>query len=142
MSTAEEYEEERRLCYVGFTRAKQRLFVTNAKRRRIFGSISCNKPSEFLDSIPKNLLLSVPSLGSPSSSFDSSISEDRGEISRHRITSQENPYSIGTKVLHSEFGSGVVIRRDGDEDNLKIVVFFKQAGKKTLSVKHSKLILL
>ncbi len=142
MAAPEEYEEERRLCYVGFTRAKQYLFLTNAKRRRVFGSVSYNNPSEFLDSIPKDLLAITASLGNPSGEADSSSQEEWGETPCSRVPSQRTPYAIGTKVIHPKFGSGVIIRREGDEDDLKVIIFFKQAGKKTLAVNHAKLIIL
>ena len=56
ISEPKELEEERRLCYVGITRAKENLFLTNSKQRTIFGSTSCNQPSRFLKEIPKELL--------------------------------------------------------------------------------------
>ncbi len=71
-----ELEEERRLCYVGITRAKNNLYLTCAKRRTIFGSTSCNQVSRFVREIPENLLEGVESINS---SYNNSLYEDREE---------------------------------------------------------------
>tara|TARA_B100000686_G_C16789782_1_gene977847 strand:- start:1941 stop:3752 length:1812 start_codon:yes stop_codon:yes gene_type:complete len=142
MASPEEYEEERRLCYVGFTRAKKNLFLTNAKRRKVFGSISCNGPSDFLDSIPSNLITEIPSLASGSTKETLTSSKDThyGQLTAPRSEKTSEPYTIGSKVVHPKFGSGVIIHRDDDGEGLKLVVFFKQAGKKTLAARYANLI--
>ena len=144
MASPEEYEEERRLCYVGFTRAKKKLFLTNAKHRRIFGSLSSNNPSDFLESVPPDLIVQIASLAEDSQieEFEKSPSYFN-ESSKQAMPHPKNSlvsFALGSKVIHPKFGSGVIIRRDGNEDNLKLVVFFKQAGKKTLAKKYANLI--
>lgn len=145
MQNEEEYEEERRLCYVGFTRARQRLFISNARRRKIFGNTQSNFPSDFLQSIPDEVIERAESLGSrfvaaPAENFSG------GEPSRWRpaetLPSPGAPaYSVGTKVIHPKFGTGVVIKREGGEDNLKVQVFFtKLKQRKTLAVNLANLI--
>ncbi|MFQ5450274.1 MAG: ATP-dependent helicase [Nitrospinaceae bacterium] len=145
MSDNAEYEEERRLCYVGFTRAKKMLFVSNARRRRIYGSTFNYRPSEFLNSIPEKILVREscadgnpfpPSETAPSYAIRSrpepeiSLTEEYGEN-----------YSVGSRVLHPIFGKGVVIRKTGNEDDLKVEIFFKPPhGKKKIAVNHAKLI--
>ena len=140
MSDSAEYEEERRLCYVGFTRAKKRLFISYARRRRIYGSNFNYPPSEFINSIPEEVLVREPGeykgeisesfLGSTNLSF--SVEEE----------STQN-YPIGTKVLHPKFGSGIVINRSGEEEDLKLEVFFKGPhGKKKLAANLANLIIL
>jgi len=140
MSDSAEYEEERRLCYVGFTRAKKRLFISYARRRRIYGSNFNYPPSEFINSIPEEVLVresgeykgetSESFLGSTNLSF--SVEEE----------STKN-YPIGTKVLHPKFGSGIVINRSGEEEDLKLEVFFKGPhGKKKLAANLANLIIL
>ena len=140
MSDSAEYEEERRLCYVGFTRAKKRLFISYARRRRIYGSNFSYPPSEFINSIPEEVLVREPGeykgetsesfLGSANLSF--SVEEE----------STQN-YPIGTKVLHPKFGSGIVINRSGEEEDLKLEVFFKGPhGKKKLAANLANLIIL
>ena len=140
MSDSAEYEEERRLCYVGFTRAKKRLFISYARRRRIYGNNFNYPPSEFINSIPEEVLVREPGeykgeisesfLGSTNLSF--SVEEE----------STQN-YPIGTKVLHPKFGSGIVINRSGEEEDLKLEVFFKGPhGKKKLAANLANLIIL
>ena len=142
MSDSAEYEEERRLCYVGFTRAKKRLFVSNARRRRIYGNTFNYPPSEFLNSIPNEVMVR-----------ESGFQEYPKETSIHYSGSSNSPFvvetestvnfSIGTKVLHPKFGSGIVINRSGGEEDLKLEVFFKSPhGKKKLAANLANLIIL
>jgi DNA helicase-2/ATP-dependent DNA helicase PcrA len=143
MSSTEEFEEERRLCYVGITRAKSRLMITNARRRRIYGNTYNYQPSDFLASIPGEVLQKEMALGGYETPSSSSY-DRRPEISlpeaTPRTTFKEGEYSIGTKVLHPKFGSGVVVNREGNEGDWKVIVFFKKAGKKKLAVNHANLI--
>ena len=139
MSDSAEYEEERRLCYVGFTRAKKRLFISYARRRRIYGSNFSYPPSEFINSIPEEVLVREPGeyKGETSDSFLGSTN-----LSFSVEESAQN-YPIGTKVLHPKFGSGIVINRSGEEEDLKLEVFFKGPhGKKKLSANLANLIIL
>jgi ATP-dependent DNA helicase UvrD/PcrA len=149
MSDPAEYEEERRLCYVGFTRAKKMLFVSNARRRKIYGSVFNYSPSQFLLSIPDDILTKESSLGeenkmpsfSSNSSSSSSSSPSYAIRSQSKSASMDQPYSIGSKLLHPAFGTGVVMNRTGNEDDLKLEIFFKRPhGKKKIAVKHAKLI--
>ena len=143
MSDPAEYEEERRLCYVGFTRAKKMLFLSNARRRRIYGSTFNYPPSQFLLSIPSEILEKENSMGAEK--FVASPSPSSGPSyairSKPRAATVDKPYSIGSKLLHPTFGPGVVMNRAGNEDELKLEIFFKRPhGKKKISVKHAKLI--
>ena len=140
MSDSAEYEEERRLCYVGFTRAKKRLFISYARRRRIYGSNFSYPPSEFINSIPEEVLVREPGeyKGETSESF-------LGSTNLSFSVEEESPknYPIGTKVLHPKFGSGIVINRSGEEEDLKLEVFFKGPhGKKKLAANLANLIIL
>ena len=140
MSDSAEYEEERRLCYVGFTRAKKRLFISYARRRRIYGSNFSYPPSEFINSIPEEVLLreSGEYKGEPSDSF---LGSTNLSFSVEEESTQN--YPIGTKVLHPKFGSGIVINRSGEEEDLKLEVFFKGPhGKKKLAANLANLIIL
>ncbi len=142
MSNSEEYEEERRLCYVGFTRAKKRLFVSHARRRRIYGNTFNYLPSEFLHSIPDEVMVRESGvqeyqMGTPSRFSGTSNTSFAVE------TESAVEFSIGTKVLHPKFGSGIVINRTGEEDDLKLEVFFKGPhGKKKLAANLANLITL
>ncbi len=143
MGSTEEYEEERRLCYVGFTRAKKRLMVTNARRRRIYGNTFTYPPSDFLASVPRDIMEMEASYEEAPVFSDRSYykEEEVSTIPPGRSTTNAHmDYAIGTKVLHPKFGSGVVVNREGSEEELKGVVFFKKAGKKKLAVNHANLI--
>ena len=155
MSDPEEYEEERRLCYVGFTRARKKLFITHARQRRIYGNIFNYQPSDFLLSIPDEVMTressgfsseTAPSFGGRPASTQGasrapSYQEQRDD--GYSIGTKDGTYSIGTKVLHAKFGSGIVLNLSGGEENLSLEVFFKAPyGKKKLSVSHAKLIVL
>lgn len=147
MSSNEEYEEERRLCYVGFTRARKKLIISNARRRRIYGSTFNYQPSDFLLSIPSELLDVETGFQSPSlmPSYSFSRDADFSQIPSIPISSASTRgrYSIGTKVLHPTFGPGIIVNKEGGDDDLKVDIFFnKSAGKKKLSVNHANLIVL
>ncbi len=145
MSDNAEYEEERRLCYVGFTRARKRLFLSNARSRRIYGSVFNYPPSEFLLSIPKDVLQKEE--GPQQERFTTSggirsyaVSSAPSEV---QVESSGDEYAVGKKVLHPKFGAGVIINRAGNDEDLKVEIFFKKPyGKKKLAVNHANLITL
>lgn len=106
----QEMEEERRLCYVGFTRAEKYLFITHAQCRRIFGSVYMNTPSRFIDDIPEKLRKyhskkpSVQAIHSRLEKADKKnivLDEDLGQ------------YKSGDKVLHPKFGEGRIVQIKG-----------------------------
>ena len=140
MSDSAEYEEERRLCYVGFTRAKKRLFISYARRRRIYGNNFSYPPSEFINSIPEEVLVRESGEYKEESS-ESFLGSTNLLFSVEKESTQN--YPIGTKVLHPKFGSGIVINRSGEEEDLKLEVFFKGPhGKKKLAANLANLIIL
>jgi len=142
MSDSAEYEEERRLCYVGFTRAKKRLFVSHTRRRRIYGNTFNYPPSEFLNSIPDEVM--VRELGFQEYQTGTSIQYSGSSNSSFAVETESTvSFSIGTKVLHPKFGQGIVINRSGEEEDLKLEVFFKGPhGKKKLAANLANLIIL
>ncbi len=149
MSSNEEYEEERRLCYVGFTRARKKLFVSNARRRRIYGNVYNYPPSDFLSSIPAEVMIREVSPEcerqqvSSVSSFSSSTAYTDLPAPELSVGGSDGTYSVGTKVLHPKFGKGVVINKEGGEEDLKVEIFFQRPhGKKKLAVNYAKLIVL
>lgn len=115
--TMEELEEERRLCYVGMTRAKSNLFLTNSVQRNIYGQYQRNFPSMFLQDIPSQYII-VSSPPSPE--------EKRG-------------LSEGKKVHHPKFGLGIVRASEGQGDSLKLTISFQKFGKKKLVAKYASL---
>ncbi len=113
----EQMEEERRLCYVGMTRAKQQLYLLHSTSRLLFGQTQHNPPSRFLSDIPVEL--------QQSSAFGSSA---RVEAIRERKLDVE--FNPGDQIQHAKFGQGIVVRVDGDE----LVAAFAGIGQKTLSL--------
>jgi DNA helicase-2/ATP-dependent DNA helicase PcrA len=151
----EQLEEERRLCYVGMTRARQRLVLTGAARRRVFGEYQASKPSRFIDEVPPELLDRIAP--SPSSSTSFSHYEFRtnpyGRGRRGGHTKEEEPaYAYenedqtsgmalrpGMRVRHPQFGVGSVISVEALEDDTKLVVRFAAVGQKTLRARYARL---
>ena len=150
-----ELEEERRLCYVGITRAQQRLVLTSAARRRVFGDYQSNDPSRFIDEIPRELMEEVPSsfVSPHQSSFLHARANPYGPAWRGRRAREEPaPYAYededqsasgglrpGARVRHPTFGDGTVLSVEPLEDDTKLVVRFSSVGQKTLRAKFAKL---
>ncbi|MCW8947621.1 MAG: ATP-binding domain-containing protein, partial [Sedimenticola sp.] len=127
----EKLEEERRLCYVGMTRAMEQLYLTYAESRRLHGSESYPMPSRFLREIPVDLVREVRS---------------RPQISRPAyapaatgFASHESGYQLGQRVLHAKFGEGVVLNAEGQGGSARVHVNFEQVGAKWLVVAYANL---
>ena len=158
----EALEEERRLCYVGMTRARQRLVLTGAARRRIFGEYKASEPSRFIDEVPAELVdRLVPSFSSSSSyqtPFTSSYDYKpnpyaRGGKTGAGRTREDAPtYSYededqstgmtlrpGMRVRHQQFGVGNIISVEPLDGDAKLVVRFSGVGVKTLRAKFARL---
>jgi DNA helicase-2/ATP-dependent DNA helicase PcrA len=153
----DELEEERRLCYVGMTRARRRLVLTGAARRRVFGEYQSCEPSRFLDEIPATLMERITPARSPryDSAFAHSHYEFRtnpygrkgGGRSRERQASyayeDEDQSStgvrMGMRVRHAQFGVGTVTAVEEHNDDVKITVKFISVGVKKLLAKYAKL---
>jgi DNA helicase-2/ATP-dependent DNA helicase PcrA len=154
----EELEEERRLCYVGMTRARQRLVLTGAGRRRVFGEYRASEPSRFIDEIPQELLERIAPAYSPG--FQGRFSQyevhanpyGRGGSPRGRVRDAEPVYAYededqstgmtlraGMRVRHAQFGVGNVVSVEPLDDDAKLVVRFTQVGVKTLRAKFARL---
>jgi DNA helicase-2/ATP-dependent DNA helicase PcrA len=152
----EELEEERRLCYVGMTRARSRLVLTGAARRRIFGEYQASEPSRFIDEVPAELVERIqPSLSSP---YQGNLSHyefrtnpyGRGRRGRTREETPAYAYEDedqstglalrpGMRVRHPQFGVGSVISIEALNDDTKLVVRFAAVGQKTLRAKYARL---
>ena len=121
--------EERRLCYVGITRAMQKLVITYAECRRLHGSESFNAPSRFVREIPVELLQEVRlqgTLAQPVSSFTQAEVPDTG-------------LSLGQRVYHQVFGEGVVLNFEGRGANARVEVNFDDEGGKWLVLQYANL---
>lgn len=117
-------EEERRLCYVGITRSKEKLYLTSTSRRRIFGTEHRSIPSRFITEIPRNLLRW--------DSFNDGMAETTSLEIKEVDDSKGNGYVVGEKVRHHSFGNGVVTRIEGKGKESKVVIQFPIYGKKKI----------
>ncbi|MBI5748093.1 MAG: UvrD-helicase domain-containing protein [Nitrospinae bacterium] len=142
IGSEKEMEEERRLCYVGITRAKERLFLTNAERRRIYGQEMYNPPSEFIDDIPGELIRKWPVVSDQWSKGRNKMLQAHDPVctTHHSsLTTHHLPFAVGSKITHPQFGSGVVLQKEGSGENEKLTIFFRNAGKKKLALKYTHL---
>jgi DNA helicase-2/ATP-dependent DNA helicase PcrA len=155
----EDMEEERRLFYVGITRAKERLFLSRARRRSTFGVGRANLPSRFLDELPTELILQEEKPGKMENlffgetpwhrSFDqaSGEKEDFSQEGLPRTTEREvsfvpegfYPLRIGMRVRHSKFGEGRVTSVEGMDEDQKATIAFAMVGPKRLKVCYANL---
>ncbi|TGD72767.1 DNA helicase II [Mangrovimicrobium sediminis] len=125
-------EEERRLCYVGITRAMQKLYITYAESRRLHGSESFNTPSRFIREIPVDLLQEVRlnnTLSRPVSSLERAAVPDTG-------------LGLGQRVFHQMFGEGTVLNFEGRGGSARVEVNFDTEGSKWLVLQYANLQLL
>jgi DNA helicase II / ATP-dependent DNA helicase PcrA len=150
MNSSSELEEERRLFYVGITRARERLYLSYAQTRYINGLLEFQEPSRFLRDInPLHLRgWSLPGRTREVTEYDESgefMQRPEAPIKRRSRSSAPPPvsnlipYKIGDLVKHPEFGLGVVTAKSGDIENLKIRVAFEGMGSKLLAVKYAPL---
>ncbi|MFT3875420.1 MAG: UvrD-helicase domain-containing protein [Propioniciclava sp.] len=144
MSDPDELAEERRLAYVGITRARERLYLSRSTVRVMWGQPQYNPASRFLAEIPGRLL-DWRRLGESVGGYASTASRRSEQSWRSTIgfgASAPKPkavpaLAVGDKVLHTTFGMGRVTETHGAGDSLKVVVDFGSAGVKKLSVKHA-----
>jgi DNA helicase-2/ATP-dependent DNA helicase PcrA len=143
-----ELEEERRLCYVGITRAQQRLVLTAAARRRVFGEYQASEPSRFLEEIPPRLIEELPSVAAshprvPIPGRRAGRDRHHEEVPAFAYEDEDQSASLvlrrGTTVRHPQFGNGTVLNIEMLTDDTKLVVDFTSVGRKTLRAKYAKL---
>jgi DNA helicase-2/ATP-dependent DNA helicase PcrA len=124
-------EEERRLFYVGMTRAEERLYLTYARQRRKYNNIVTNVASMFLDELPEVLIQLEHENGAENLHRKSTVSARRKKIQSYFDTvvnheHNEHNYIVGQPVYHAIFGQGEVVKTEGAGDKMKITVFFKK----------------
>ncbi len=128
-----ELEEERRLCYVGMTRAEERLYLTSSASRRLYGQSRWNVPSRFI---------AEAGLSSGAVFEDDYVPLLTGEKvleNNNDEKSYDVEWSVGDMISHSEFGEGRIIKCSGDGEDLKVEVLFKTGEKKKLMAKYAPL---
>ncbi|MEJ2201307.1 MAG: 3'-5' exonuclease, partial [Desulfuromonadaceae bacterium] len=146
----DELEEERRLCYVGMTRAMEKLYLSHARRRRVFGDYQFNPPSRFLGEIPASALHDTPAPAlhktaghNLASIFEqlapSPLADDElpFEEDVRLVPDAEEGIRIGMQVRHLKFGVGTVRRIEGQGDNQKVIIYFRSVGAKKLLLKFA-----
>jgi len=149
---ADDIEEERRLCYVCLTRARERLVLTGAARRRVFGEYQATEPSRFLDEIPSELVdrvepVAPPRWQEPQRAYRGAWGRPRGTTPRAAKPSfadededQSAPgVRAGMRVRHRQFGVGTVVAVEDHGDDLKVTVKFAAAGTKKLLASYANL---
>jgi len=150
LASRDALEEERRLCYVGMTRAMERLHLTWAASRQVFGQRRLSEPSRFLEEIPRESLEVSGGWRRPEAPRRSRTDAPEWAIRRPEATRDAAPPAPagasemrpGVRVRHPLFGVGTVLRRDGDGDELKLTVAFAGVGAKKLVARYAGLELL
>jgi DNA helicase-2/ATP-dependent DNA helicase PcrA len=150
---ADRLPEERRLCYVGLTRAMQRLYLTHAESRRIFGRTAYRDPSRFLSELPPEALedvrprvsVSRPLYTAPGPAIARSDLAAQAADTRRRsraaapIAGEDMPMRLGTRVRHPKFGEGTILRFEGSGESRQVHVNFESAGQKWLMYELARL---
>lgn len=129
-------EEERRLCYVGMTRAKRRLFLTHAEARRLHGSDFYPVASRFIREIPAELIEEVRMRADVSHKV---FRRNAQRASGGDSGADNGDFRLGQRVEHPKFGEGVVLMYEGQGSHARVQVNFENAGAKWLVVAYANL---
>lgn len=127
-------EEERRLCYVGMTRAMQQLYITYAESRRIYGRENYSRPSRFIKEIPPQYLQEIrlkAQVATPMA--NNRFSKSQGSFN-------DTGFNVGQRVQHPKFGEGIVTNFEGQGAQARVQVNFDDFGSKWLVVAYAKLV--
>jgi DNA helicase II / ATP-dependent DNA helicase PcrA len=148
LSDTTELEEERRLCYVGMTRAEQRLVLTHADRRTLWGGVAYNPPSRFLEEIPEELIVRRGSVGAPTTTRSTTARASGGDDRRAGrrgsagvdVVDLDEGFRPGDTVLHPRFGRGLVVEVAPAGDDHEVSVDFEEVGMKHLMLAYAALV--
>ncbi len=155
MENNEEMEEERRLAYVGITRAERKLYLTNAYSRMLYGRVQRNQPSDFVDEIDDQLIQSENqgglSFGKTSQGLYGGYASQASQATTYRSTPRRTPgkkvapkvantgtgadkesWATGDKVTHKKWGTGTVVSVNGTGTDMELDIAFPQQGVKRL----------
>ena len=140
-------EEERRLCYVGMTRARERLYMSSAKVRRVFGITHVRRESRFLAEIPEveltredhapHAMARRPNMFD--SEFGDSYAPSTNDFFGDAFENEDDGYGMGVQLKHPDYGVGKVIKREGRGESLKLSIAFERWGTKKFLVKFAPL---
>jgi DNA helicase-2/ATP-dependent DNA helicase PcrA len=144
----EEMEEERRLCYVAITRAREQLYFTHARARMLFGNTTYQMPSRFIDEIPPDLLQypedeTTIKINSNNNKLNK-ITEANTWLQRTKSFTQAQEIApcnieVGTRVLHKKFGEGTVSKKEPEGEDFKLEIIFDTHGMKRLMASFARL---
>ena len=148
LSDTTELEEERRLCYVGMTRAEQRLVLTHADRRTLWGGVAYNPPSRFLEEVPEELVVRRGSVTAPTTTRSSTARASGGDDRRAGrrgsagidVVDLDEGFRPGDTVLHPRFGRGRVLEVAPAGDDHEVSVDFEEIGMKHLMLAYAALV--
>jgi DNA helicase II / ATP-dependent DNA helicase PcrA len=138
INDAQGLEEERRLCYVGMTRAMQQLYISHAEQRRLYGTENYAQASRFIREIPAELVEEIR----PKIAFSRPVyGHDKvpARPKRSQATRSEAPIRLGQRVKHSKFGDGIVMNYEGSGPHARVQVNFEFEGMKWLVMSYAKL---
>ncbi len=149
MNTEEEMEEERRLCYVGITRAKEKLFLTHAETRTLFGTTKYNMKSRFLKEIPKEFVSAekyqtnnadlFEYAGIKKPQMDTSMFKAAPQRQAASVTAEVLDFNPGDRVMHRKFGEGTVLEAKALGADMFLKIKFDTVGEKNLMAAYVKL---
>jgi DNA helicase-2/ATP-dependent DNA helicase PcrA len=159
MTSETELEEERRLCYVGITRAMESLYMTSTFSRTLFGNTTFNRVSRFMKEIPEEYfegssnaseektIYNRPVMGQKPESkktasgggFDPSLSFNAGSFKTPQNKTRTQEFNVGDQVRHKMFGEGIITRKEKDGDDFVLEIHFKGKGMKRLMAGYAKL---
>ena len=134
-------EEERRLCYVGITRAKNKLYMSHAESRRLYGDVKLCRPSRFIKEVPGELVEEIR-LKSTVTRIGGQNPVGGGRRARGidgKVEVPETELSLGQRVAHGKFGEGVILNYEGQGSNARVQVNFDGVGSKWLVLSYAKL---
>ena len=132
-------EEERRLCYVGITRAKSKLYFSHAESRRLHGDVALCRPSRFIKEVPKELIEEIRLKTTISRSGNQRHKAGLSIGIKADIEVPNTDISLGQRVAHGKFGEGVILNYEGQGSNARVQVNFDAVGSKWLVLSYAKL---
>ena len=169
VDTEEGVEEERRLCYVGITRAKERLYMSNAELRRSYNGVEYKQPSRFIEEIPSDLLETTSYDTNDFHSYGGNPSHQRGfqksssysnqaPVKQYKLTptqgnekrmdediktphkvTNDSAFQVKDKVQHPKYGRGTIVKIEGTGDNVKLSILFVDKTVKHFLEKYTSL---
>ncbi len=142
MSDLDALEEERRLCYVGMTRAMKHLYLTYAEQRRLHGMDTHPAPSRFIKEVPQDIVAEVRPRVQVSRAIAARARREQPAAPAIRFRTEEPPppgMRLGARVRHGKFGEGVVLNFEGSGPHARVQVIFEQQGTKWLMMQYANL---